>query len=620
MGESFMRFKSELPRLVRVAEGEFGTVYEVHGYTMRADPTTPLAYKEYKHDQTGPRAQTYSPPGAAAETAVEFRRTMASKYPSVCAEIDRYFAWPWEIVKEERTDEASGQTVHEVCGFLMPLAPTDFIWDTGRPSGRLRTLDWLAGTEAYWEKMGVEAVMSAVALADRLLLMTQLTFAFAVLHKQDWVVGDFSYTNAAFALNPPRLMLFDCDDAASLSDRTRHQPHTPNWYPPECEGPKAQRQQDHRTDVYKLGLAIVRCLKPGKGATTTKDVERLEGILDADGLELLRRALSGVPSKRPTARELYRYLKRITDVRIASPVIEYTELMTPVVMRGADGQASGVVAWRITNADKIEVMLGDDQPETVRTVTLADHADQCTFPLVNSGQVTVAATNRYGGRRRVVGDITIFEIPPITVDFTAMPPLDVPALQEMPFNPAEVAFPSGVPATPGVPDVQIPDVQIPEIQVPEARPLEFEDLLHALAPDAMTTPSPLVIADTVRNGVQFQVELIRAESERFEAGLRQRLEDRQREGGEAQNGQALLPCVAGRWRPGRGCPVRRSCSVHCDGRRPHRHRQRCDPVDVLRAAPRGGRGRGLVDTGRAGLGAADPHHRPVHGGLDEHHA
>ena len=79
--------------------------------------------------------------------------------------------------------------------------------------------------------------MSTVTLTDRLLLMTQLAFAFAVLHKQGWVVGNFSWTNAAFALGPPRLMLFDCDDAASLSDQDRCQPHTPNWYPPECEGP-----------------------------------------------------------------------------------------------------------------------------------------------------------------------------------------------------------------------------------------------------------------------------------------------------------------------------------------------------------------------------------------------
>jgi TIR domain len=412
-----MRLKSELPHLVRIGDGVFGTVYEVLGYTMRANPTTPLAYKEYKLDQADVRAESYALLGAAAENAVEFRRRIASRYPSVCAEIDKYFAWPREIVKDEKTDERTGQPVLETCGFLMPLAPKDFFWETGRPAGRLRTLDWLAIGETYWRKMELETVMSTVTLTDRLELMTQMASAFAVLHKQDWVVGNFSFANAAFTLFPPRLMLFDCDDAASLSDQNRHQPHTPNWYPPECEGPQGQRQQNHQTDVYKLGLAIVRCLKPEPGATTTRDAERLVGILDTEGLDLVTRALSDIPSVRPTADELYRYLKLFTDPRISPPIIEQTELTTPVVWRGADGQADGRVVWRIANAGMIEILLGEDQPETVRTVTLDDYPAGCAFPVTRPGKVTVVASNRYGRQAQVIGDVTIFAISPSSLDF-----------------------------------------------------------------------------------------------------------------------------------------------------------------------------------------------------------
>ena len=191
--------------------------------------------------------------------------------------------------------------------------------------------------ESFWQRNEVEAVMSQVTLADRLLLMTQLAFAFAVLHKQDWVIGDFSFQNAAFALDPPRLLLIDCDDAASLSDQERRQPHTPQWAPPECQGSGAHRHQDHQTDVYKLGLAIVRYLRPEKGATTTFDPERLVGILDSTGLSLVRSALSEDRDARPTAREIFEYLKRFTDPMIASPVINYAELITPVVLRDAGG-------------------------------------------------------------------------------------------------------------------------------------------------------------------------------------------------------------------------------------------------------------------------------------------
>ena len=39
--------------------------------------------------------------------------------------------------------------------------------------------------------------------------------------------------------------------------------------------------QDKATDVYKLGLAILRCLNPGKGAATMRDPSRVAGKLDA---------------------------------------------------------------------------------------------------------------------------------------------------------------------------------------------------------------------------------------------------------------------------------------------------------------------------------------------------
>ena len=90
--------------------------------------------------------------------------------------------------------------------------------------------------------------------------------------------GDLSFTNAAFAINPPRMILLDCDGAAS-------------WRPAQQAGAFAGLEtarggsrrageldlQDKATDVYKLGLAILRCLNPGKGAATTKDPKRLAG-------------------------------------------------------------------------------------------------------------------------------------------------------------------------------------------------------------------------------------------------------------------------------------------------------------------------------------------------------
>ena len=40
----------------------------------------------------------------------------------------------------------------------------------------------------------------------------------------------------------------------------------------ECTGSQPQEQQDFETDVYKLGLAVIRCLKPESGATTPASI------------------------------------------------------------------------------------------------------------------------------------------------------------------------------------------------------------------------------------------------------------------------------------------------------------------------------------------------------------
>jgi hypothetical protein len=519
--------------LVVLDEGEYGTVYTVdpRGYTMRNG--LPLAYKEFK------QGSAYSHAATAVENAVELRDRIARQDDSVRIAIDRYFAWPWEIVRRQ-----TGPRSQEVCGFLMQRAPEDFFWRTGRVAGQVRTLDWLASPESFWERNGIEAEMSAVTLADRLLLMTHLALAFAVLHRQNWVVGDCSFKNAAFALDPPRVMLFDCDDAASLFDGGRKQPHTPLWVPPECAGTEAHRQQDHETDVYKLGLAIVRCLNPAKGATSTREPRRLAGILDAPGVDLITRAVSESPDLRPKAREIFDYLKEFTDKMISLPVIEDIKLITPVVLRGKDGHANGMVSWRITNADSVRILLGEGLPTAARTVTVGAHPDEYVFPVDRSGQVSVEATNSYGGRRCIAGEIIIFEMPPVTVNFSEMPRPDIPMPPQVPVDAAGVAFPGGVPLMPVIPDDSIPRMAAPDIQVPAAGLLGFEDLPRTLTPDGMDMPSPSGISDTLNDGVQSQVEQIRAENDRFDALLREKMPGWQRKNTEADDGQELSTPMA----------------------------------------------------------------------------
>jgi uncharacterized protein YegL len=104
-------------------------------------------------------------------------------------------------------------------------------------------------------------------------------------------------------------MLLDCDNAAPVADLQRQQPLTLSWVPPELEGKRpGGRLQDPASEVYQLGLAILRCLTPGAGAAVATDPARLAGVLNATGIDLVTNALSADRSTRPTAGELARYL------------------------------------------------------------------------------------------------------------------------------------------------------------------------------------------------------------------------------------------------------------------------------------------------------------------------
>ncbi|MDQ3933359.1 MAG: hypothetical protein M3340_01865 [Actinomycetota bacterium] len=213
------------------------------------------------------------------------------------ADLAEQAAWPRAVVLDESA---------AVCGLLMPLLPDDFFCGqpdpkTGAPTKLSRTMKWLASTAAQRRAAGVD--IPDVHLTDRYALLAKLAYVLARLHQRGWVYGDLSFNSVAFALDPPRIQLLDCDSAARLDDLSRTQAHTPFWVPPECRS-DAQRVQDERTDVYKLGLMILRCLTPGKGVATTEDPERLQDVDGGSILTLVARALDTDRSLRLTAADL----------------------------------------------------------------------------------------------------------------------------------------------------------------------------------------------------------------------------------------------------------------------------------------------------------------------------
>jgi serine/threonine protein kinase len=475
--------KSEIGQLNLLAEGGFGRVYLVPNFFLPNDNTA-LAYKEF----TGSSAQRKQSAKAAVLTA-EFRATVSASERVV---LDRHYAWPRELVEDD-----TGQVI----GFLMPLVPEVFFFrhmdvKSGLLENKPRDLQWLFATEK--QRQEAKLNLPEIRESDRLFLVTQLVYAIAWLHHRGWVFGDVSFRNAAFTLNPPRLMLFDCDGAAAVSDQQREQAHTPFWLPPEFVKDKT-KQQDPKSDVYKLGLAIVRCLKSERGASQTRDIKRIAGILDAEGVALVERALAPLAADRPSARDFYKYLQQFTAPKLTPPTVTELNLETPLLLKGAEAR----ILWQLENADEVRIMAGEQQAE-VANINVTDHPTGCTFRVTEPGPITVSVDNPYGQVVRAVGDVMLYEIPRFNISLNDLPHPSVP----------DIAAFSLEPLTRLIPDLpRVPDI-------PALPSAAAYDLIGHLAGEEWLVPPSRRIDGVIWNGARAIVDLLHVESRRFLAGLR----------------------------------------------------------------------------------------------------
>ena len=252
-------------------------------------------------------------------------------------------------------------------------------------------------------------------------MLAQLVYAIGRLHKHGWVFGDLSFKNAVFTVDPPRVMLLDCDGAADLRDFGRRQSSTPYWDPPECPinpPPGQVRRQDLQdavTDAYKLGLAILRCLTPGKGSSTTRSSDRLGHDLDPAGTRLVARALSADRTARPTAKELYAYLERLVSRVAAAPNVILAKLTTPFRSRCQDVR----IEWRVDNADTIEISVGDGYRTAIDPI---NYPNGIGFRADSAGSVSIRVCNRFGSVSADLGKLTFFEHSPLEASVS---PLEV---------------------------------------------------------------------------------------------------------------------------------------------------------------------------------------------------
>ena len=278
--------RGDLGSLEPLGQGGQAQVYSVPEVSLPDAPKS-LAYKEYS-----PKSRPGSPQSLAMIVAVRDRLQ-----PDTRAWLDEHAAWPLRVVMDGS----------QVTGVLMPLIPESF-FQTIQIRFRNETTHIAREIQHLFiePSQNMRKGMPNPSLAQRFRICQQFAFALAVLHRNDVVFGDISYRNALFTVSPQTaIMLVDCDAVrVKGTAAVVKQLHTAGWEPPE-----GLAFQSIATDVYKLGLFILRCLSPGDGASVIRDPGAVASRLDRDGRDLLTRTLSAKPGDRPEARDWYYYFR-----------------------------------------------------------------------------------------------------------------------------------------------------------------------------------------------------------------------------------------------------------------------------------------------------------------------
>ena len=332
--------KTDLGSLASIASGGFGEVFRT-GFRLPGYRGA-LAYKELKSSLSQDK---YSRAVEAMRQAVQLRDSMSDGDRS---DLDEVTVWPLALVEE-------GGVVR---GCLMPLIRPEFFAElhppaTGKKDSKTRDLAWLPARSPALQRAGFsqDQIDEFSDLLVRMRIMVWLVYSVALMHKYGVVYGDMSLKNAVFCLGEyPRSVLMDCDGVARLDDASRRQANSPSFLAPECEEPGRNpfargraHFQDTRTDVYKLGLCVVRCLSRGRGATQLKSADHLTGLLSPECLDVIKASLSQDPDQRPTAKQLYQALN---DFIV--PVIREFRVLDSVVPRGG----GTMLVWNVSNATK----------------------------------------------------------------------------------------------------------------------------------------------------------------------------------------------------------------------------------------------------------------------------
>ncbi|MET0414811.1 MAG: hypothetical protein ABW022_02170, partial [Actinoplanes sp.] len=264
--------------------------------------------------------------------------------------------------------------------------------------------------------------------------------------------------NELFRLDrEPAVMLVDCDAVRPHGVVTGGlQLNAPDWEPP------GRSTLNRATDLYKLGLFVLRCLLPPGPQTSTR-LDPAPGLLNDQGMALLTRALSDEPADRPDAGEWLRYLSLTLGRPLDPPVLSAVTLDRTLV--AADEPVT--VRWAATDAVTIEVAAAG-----VDTVTIDGRSGGGTIPIrpVRTGRLTVTARNPLGEDTRETPPVFVFDLPSWTDVPVPLPRLDPLPTTFPSLDDVRVVMASGIPA------VDLPPPPLTGVTGPAAPPATYHPL------------------------------------------------------------------------------------------------------------------------------------------------
>ena len=287
------------------------------------------------------------------------------------AQIDESTTWPLEVVEDQGV----------FTGFLMELIPSRYIESnlslvTGSAS-EVRCIDWLADpTNA--RTVGVKVVVEKSDIVKRLVVCARIARLFDLFDRHSITYGDLSLRNVLYADEPMDALLIDVDPCRidRLSPAFA-QKNTLGMRAPEQK--TNGNQQDRYTDRFKMAMIFYSILA---STIQVSDLKAIKSVLDPAGVDLFRRALSSVPTGRPSPNEWYSYMHGSVMALIRPPLVHFFSASNSVVFSGnpirLSWNATGFTELWLIEPDGTRLRLSNAQSDSVERTPVAS----CRYTLL----------------------------------------------------------------------------------------------------------------------------------------------------------------------------------------------------------------------------------------------